>query len=96
MEQLHTMKRPNHYNVFETRKLKNPSPHLDYITITLTYNLEQAINKWIVDNCKGRYYVGKTIALQDNTLNHRLIKIGFENSKELAYFTLACPHLKYN
>ena len=24
------------------------------------------------------------------------ITIGFEDSKELSYFMLACPHLKYN
>ena len=26
----------------------------------------------------------------------KVLKIGFENPKELSYFTLACPYLKYN
>lgn len=78
------------------RKLKNPSPHLDYITLRLSYNLETAIDKWILEHCKGRYYLGKTLELRDSKLDYRLIKVGFENKKELSYFTLACPHLKYN
>lgn len=57
----------------------------------MKYNLEKSIIDWIEDKLNGRFYVGKTIN-ESNTIG---LKIGFEDAKELSYFTLACPHLKY-
>lgn len=98
LDKLHIMiKRPNPLNVFDIRKFKTPAPHLEYINLRMSYNLETAIDKWIKENCKGRYYIGKTVTLnKENVLDPRLLKIGFENTKELSYFTLACPLLKYH
>ena len=88
------LKEPNPLNLFGTRKLKVPSPHCDYISIPLRYNLERSIQKWIVDNLKGRYYIGDAVMLRDSG-TETVCKIGFEDTKELSYFTLACPLLKY-
>lgn len=86
--------KPNHYNFFGIRKLEVPSPHLEYITIPVTYNIEQSITKWVENNLKGRYYVGRTPSqVQGSKL---ALQIGFEDPKELSYFNLACPFLKYN
>ena len=92
---LHKFKEPNPLNLFGIRRLKVPSPHCDYIKIPLRYNLERSIQKWIDDNLKGRYYIGTTITITQGSGTETVCKIGFEDTKELSYFTLACPLLKY-
>ena len=59
------------------------------------YNLEQTIQKWIHSNLKGRFYVGKGLHIDQTNKISESLRIGFEEPKELSYFTLACPHLKY-
>ena len=63
----------------------------------MSYNLEEAIDKWDYQNCKNRYFLGKTYNKKDprDAKPNYCIKIGFEDPKELSYFVLACPHLKY-
>jgi hypothetical protein len=86
----------NPYNIFEIRRCSFPPDHFDYTTINVSYNLKDAIEKWIEKNCKSRYYIGKSVACsgQDNKIVNTF-KVGFEESKELSYFMLACPYLKY-
>lgn len=92
------LKEPNSLNFFNLRKLKVPPSHFEFIVLPMTYNLEDALSKWIRDHLKGRYYLGKTLSIRNQENNSSIttcIKVGFENPKELSYFTLACPHLKY-
>ena len=92
------LKEPNSLNFFNLRKLKVPPSHFEFIVLPMTYNLEDALSKWIRDHLKGRYYLGKTLSIRNQENNNSIttcIKVGFENPKELSYFTLACPHLKY-
>lgn len=86
----------NPLNFFGVREVKSPVLHFEYVTIPLKYNLEKTIIKWINKNCKGRFYVGKTVQLDKADKVSTQLKIGFENHKELSYFILACPHLKYD
>tara|TARA_R110000851_G_scaffold149970_2_gene290706 strand:+ start:5447 stop:5710 length:264 start_codon:yes stop_codon:yes gene_type:complete len=86
------LKEPNPLNVFNLRTLTIPAPHFEYCTIPMTYNLLDAITNWVKDNLKGRYYIGPAIDLDQRPV----LKIGFEEPKELSYFMLACPLLKYN
>lgn len=89
------LKNPNPLNFFDLRKSKIPPPYFQYINIPLRYNLQESISKWIYENQKGRFYVGRSVGTTvDNSIN-TVLKIGFEDPKELSYFTLACPHLKY-
>jgi len=88
-------KKPNVYEVFGTRRTNSPPPHFEYIKIPLSYNLEQSISKWVISHLKGRYYIGKALSIDDNRSIQHVLKIGFEEHKELSYFTLACPLLKY-
>jgi len=88
-------KDPNPLNLFELRRLKIPPPHCEYINLPLKYNFEQSITKWIYDNLKGRFYVGRTVCLKEEGGTEIVCKVGFEDPKELSYFTLACPLLKY-
>lgn len=73
-----------------------PPPHFEYVTIEMRrYNLEQTIVKWIENNLKNRFYVGTIHELDKNNKQAKVIKIGFEDPKELSLFTLSCPYLKY-
>ena len=96
LELQHTMKmKPNPLNFFDIRKLDYPGSHLEYMEISPNYNIEKAISNWILTNCKSRFYVGKNVTLTDSNEVASKLKIGFEDPKELSYFALACPHLKY-
>lgn len=86
----------NPLDFYGIRQLKVPPPHFEYVTIEMRrYNLEQTIVKWIEKNLKGRFYVGSIHELDRNNKQSRVIKIGFEDPKEVSVFTLGCPYLKY-
>lgn len=86
----------NPLNLFLIRRLQSPAPHFTYVNIPMTYNLEEAVDRWIQSNLKGRFYVGKTLDVSSEDKIENLLKIGFEDEKEMSFFMLACPLLKYN
>jgi|TARA_R110002074_G_scaffold106530_4_gene230051 hypothetical protein len=49
---------------------------------------------WINDNLSGRYFLGRNVAIQEDKIS-QIYTVGFEEAKEMSYFMLACPHLKY-
>jgi len=85
----------NPKNFFGLRRLEFEAPHLSYMDVPTSYNLEQALTRWIEQNLKNRYYIGKTVALSSDNRLDTHVRIGFEDPKELSYFALACPLLKY-
>lgn len=85
----------NPYNVFEARRVDFPPSHFEYAEITLRYNIKEALERWIESNLKGRYYLGRGVSLDDSNKLTYTVSIGFEESRELSFFMLACPHLKY-
>jgi hypothetical protein len=89
------LKEPNALNFFDIRRSKVYIPHYEYITIPYTYNIEESLNKWVRHNLKGKYFVVKALNINSNSQVENAIRIGFEDGKELAYFMLACPLLKY-
>lgn len=87
---------PNPLNFYKIRQVEVPPPYFESINIELkTYNLEKTIVKWITENLKGRFYVGQITELDSSNQFAKVIKVAFEDPKELSFFTLACPHLKY-
>jgi hypothetical protein len=80
---------------FQIRRLQHQPPHLATIDIAYTYNMESAISKWIDTNLKKRYFLKKVIGLRHESKIESVLRAGFEDPKELSYFVLACPHLKY-
>ena len=62
-----TMK-TNPLNYFNIRKLDVPTKNLEYIEIPMSYNLEEAIDKWVYQNCKNRYFLGKTYNKKEITV----------------------------
>ena len=87
---------PNPLNVFEVRRVKAAAPHFEYVNIPMKYNLDQSLIKWIERNIKNRFYIGRNVLLDDNNKIAQIITIGFEETKDMSYFMLACPHFKYN
>ena len=88
--------KPNPLEVFEVRKCKFAPPYFEYIDLPMHYNLENSLSKWINNNLKKKYYLGRNVALDNANSISNVITIGFEDPKEMSYFTLACPHLIYN
>ena len=92
----HKIKTPNPLNFYDARRVQVLPPHFESIDIDMRiYNMEQTFVKWITDNLKGRFYIGNVVALAADNQYYNGFKVGFENPKELSYFTLACPYLKY-
>jgi hypothetical protein len=90
------IKKPNALDFYGLRQPKDAPMHFEYISVPIQYNLENTIKRWISIHLKGRFYVGKTAIFTKNNKIEEYLQIGFEDSKELSYFSLACPHLKYN
>ena len=87
--------KPNPLNFFGIRRLEYPGPHLEYMELSQGYNLDKALCTWIENHCKSRYYIGRCIGIDSTNSIQAKVRIGFENPKELSYFALACPLLKY-
>ena len=85
----------NPLNIFEARRVNFCPSHFETITIEKTYNIDNAISEWISENCSGRFFIGSTVELNEESKIINKLKVGFENSKEISYFMLACPLLKY-
>jgi len=89
----------NPLSVFGMRRVKFCPPHFESSTIALTYNMSKALESWIDDNTRGRYFIGQR--LDSNIFDGTKYRVkystvvSFENSKDLSYFLLACPYLKY-
>tara|TARA_A100000164_G_C21189290_1_gene444254 strand:+ start:138 stop:419 length:282 start_codon:yes stop_codon:yes gene_type:complete len=88
-------KKPNPLNVFNIRKVKSAVPNFEYINLPSNYNLEDSLDKWIINNLRNRYYIGREVKLDNDNKMNQVITVGFEETRDLSYFMLACPHLKY-
>jgi hypothetical protein len=86
---------PNPLNVFEVRQVKAAPPHFEYVNLPMKYNLEESLIKWIKQHLKIRFYAGKNVSLDENNSLVQVLTVGFEETKDMSYFMLACPHLKY-
>ena len=85
----------NPLEVFEVRRVINAPPHFEYVNLPMRYNIEDSIVKWVKNNLKHRFYVGKNVALDDENKLIQVLTVGFEETKDMSFFMLACPHLKY-
>jgi hypothetical protein len=87
--------KPNPLNLFGLRKTEIAPVYFEYVTVDFSYNLDAAISQWIEKNLKGRYFVGRSSGVDSSNKINQVLKVGFEEPKELSMFMLACPHLKY-
>ena len=86
---------PNPLNIYDCRKFGKKPHGLEFLQLDYTMfdqSLE-GIEKWILENLKGRYYVGKHLAVDNQNRIRNFILVGFENPKELSLFNLSCPYI---
>ena len=88
-------KEPNPLHIFDIKRVIHPPPHFEYVNVPLKYNLEESLNKWIDNHLKNRYFIGRNVSLDKDNSITSVITVGFEEKKDMSYFMLACPHLKY-
>ena len=88
-------RKPNPLNVFQVRQVISAPPHFEYVNLPMKYNLEDSLVKWIKQHLKHRFYAGKNVTLDSDNKLVQVLTVGFEETKDMSYFMLACPHLKY-
>jgi len=88
------LKEPNYLNLLEKRQVAFLPEHFEQVHLPFKYNIVKSVEKWIRFNLKGRFYIDQTVHCKDNTIESAL-HLGFEDTKEMSYFMLVCPHLKY-
>jgi hypothetical protein len=90
------LKEPNPLNIIGNRRTMFLPAFFESVNLEQRYNLKDSLIKWIDTNLKGRYYVDQNYVIDKNSSHvETKITVGFENKKELSYFMLACPLLKY-
>ena len=83
----------NPLNVLGLRKVSFPAHHFVYTQISNSKPGSMSkIDSWIQQNLNGRYYIGNSIDLVNNSIVYTT-KIGFEIEKELSFFSLAYSDL---
>lgn len=86
-------KQVNPLNVLNLRKVNFPAYHFTYAVFKISRIAQiNKIDKWIYLNLKGRYYIGSDIMLMDNIILY-IMKVGFEQEKEMTLFNLTCHDL---
>lgn len=89
-------KQINPLGILGMRRVDFCPPHFSTTNLPKIYNIEKAISEWIDDNLNGRYFIGSNIVLDEKDSMKIVYTVGFEENKELSFFMLACPFLKYN
>ena len=84
----------NPLNYFNCRQFTKKPHGLEFLKLNYDWNdNEELLEKWILENLKGRYYVGKHLAVDNQNRIRNFILVGFENPKELSLFNLSCPYI---
>jgi len=85
----------NPLNYFNCRQFTKKPHGLEFLKLNYDWNdNEELLEKWILENLKGRFYIGKHLDVDVNGKIQSMILVGFENPKELSIFNLSCPFIK--
>ena len=85
----------NPLNYFNCRQFTKKPHGLEFLKLNYDWNdNEELLEKWILENLKGRFYIGKHLDVDVNGKIQNMILVGFENPKELSIFNLSCPFIK--
>jgi hypothetical protein len=91
------MKDYNPLDILGEREVKTMPPHFSKIKI-FTENIWiddfHEIQDWIVNKLSGRFCIKKMPTIGSDSKIKSSHFVGFEDSKELTYFMLACPHIR--
>jgi hypothetical protein len=84
----------NPLNALDIRKVHFPALHFHYAELNKFHpNYIKNLDNWIYNNLNGRYYIGSSLALVDNSIAY-VTKVGFEIEKEISFFKIACPFIE--
>jgi hypothetical protein len=85
--------KPNPLNLLGLRRVDFPARHFHYTSLNQYYPIKNGqIDDWIYHNLNGRFYIGASLDLDNNTIIYTT-KIGFEEEKELSFFLLSYSDL---
>ena len=85
----------NPLNYFGCRQFGKKPKGLEFLKLNYDWNdNEDMIEKWFLENLKGRFYIGKHLDVDAQGKIQNMILVGFENPKELSIFNLSCPFIK--
>jgi len=59
------LKKANALDLYNLRQPQSLPSHFNYIEIGIQYNLKETITKWITNSLKGRFYIGKSVKLNN-------------------------------
>lgn len=85
----------NNLDILKKRKLSYVPPHFSKFKIDNHILTTHSLENWISSKLSGRYAISKIPVMENNSLKFNTV-VGFEDSKELTYFILGCPHLRRN
>jgi hypothetical protein len=80
---------------FEMRRACSLPPHFEVVHLPLGNMhafLNSTIETWIVQNLKGRFYIGFSVQLDNDIKLRRVLTVGFEKPSESSLFMIACPY----
>jgi hypothetical protein len=84
----------NPLNVLKERKVAYMPPHFSKTALPGILFMEDEILDWVTSKLKGRFCFTKLPVLDSNNKLQPGPIIGFEDTKEMTYFLLACPHIR--
>ena len=88
-------KEPNSLNYFDCRKFSKKPDGLQILKLQTDHTeTNEHIEKWILENLKGRYYIGRHLDVDRNGTIKNYLLVAFENPKELSIFNLSCPYIQ--
>jgi hypothetical protein len=85
----------NNLDVLKKRRLNYVPPHFSKFKIDSYSLMNHSLENWISSKLTGRYAISKIPTIDNNSLKFDTV-VGFEDSRELTYFILGCPHIRRN
>jgi|TARA_B100000242_G_scaffold164390_1_gene117469 hypothetical protein len=86
---------PNSLNYFDCRKFSKKPDGLQILKLQTDHTeTNEHIEKWILENLKGRYYIGRHLDVDRNGTIKNYLLVAFESPKELSIFNLSCPYIQ--
>lgn len=84
----------NPLNVIKKRKLNSLPPHFLKVQVNEFDFFDDKLENWIVSRLQGRYSIARLPFIDENKNLKIANFVGFEDHKEITYFTLACPYFR--
>lgn len=76
-------------SILGKRRVNWMAPHFHTCSLGEVFFQDLQIQQWIENKLKGRYSLITGIDAKGS-----VVKVGFEDEKELTFFMLACPHIR--